>query len=59
MKSIKRLWYKFLAAIARSDGHAPGLSEDPPEPRDLEPHMNAQSSHDETHAWKAHGEDHH
>ena len=56
--NIKGLWYRFLAAMAGKDGHAPGLSEDPPEPRELEPHMNAQSSHDETHAWKAHGEDH-
>jgi hypothetical protein len=57
--SVRELWYKFLAAIAKTDGHAPGLSEDPPEPRELEPHMNARSAHEETQAWKAHGGDRH
>ena len=56
---IRELCYKFLAAMAKGDGHAPGLSEEPPVPRELEPHMNAQSAHDEMHTWKAHGGDRH
>ncbi len=57
--SVRELWYKFLAAMARSGGNAPGLSEEPPAPRDLEPHVNAHSAHGAEHTWKAHGGDRH
>ncbi len=57
--SVKELWYKFLAAIARTDGNAPGLSEEPPAPRDLEPQAEAHSGHEEAHTWKSHSGDRH
>jgi hypothetical protein len=57
--SIRELWYRFLAAMARSDGNAPGLTEEPPVPRDLEPHVHAKTAHEESHTWKTHGGDRH
>jgi len=57
--SIKEIWYKFLAAMAKSDDRAPGLTETPTAPRDLEPHVHAPSPHEEPHRWKTHGGERH
>jgi len=57
--SIREAWYKFLAAMARNDAKAPGLSEAPPPPHELEPHVHGKSAHEASHTWKTHGGDRH
>lgn len=59
MMSIREIWYRFLAAMAKGDGKAPGLTEEPPVPRDLEPHVHGKTGHEESHTWKTHGGDRH
>jgi hypothetical protein len=57
--SIREIWYKFLAAMARDEDRAHGLDNTPLATRDIEPHLDAKNVHDESHLWKTHGGGHH
>ncbi len=60
--SIRDVWFRMLAAFARSKTQAPGLSDLQSRdlPRYVDPHGgDAAHGEEAAHAWKAHGGDRH